>query len=205
MGKKYALILFILLAGAAQARAAGSGLVYKWVSSNEYYAIMPTPVRIHYTGSKVSETAHPWGFGIRAVGDGETVSRTGALQVQVIKIDNRSLDETNTFYIFDLLLGAEFKTAKVQDRRLRFTASALADVGLSNTNFFLAPQLSAGLLYATDLAAETPTGFTCSVFWRPTDIALSDVGNGVSASLRPAVGVKLGYIFEGFWTTKAKE
>ncbi len=205
MGKKYALILIVLLAACpAAARAADGKPVYKWVSANEYYFILPAPQDIYFPGNKDTEVAHPWGLGVRAVGNGERFSRTGALQLQSVKISGRNLPEANSFYILDLLLGLEYMTPKVQDKTLRFTASAVGDIGLSNTDFFLAPVLSAGFLYTTDQAAETPTGLTFSVFYRPTDIALSDVGSGTKATLRPALGVKLGYIFEGFWTTKEK-
>ena len=205
MTRKHTLIFFVLLAaGLSPVWAVESKPVYKWVSANEFYFVLPTPQDLYLPGNKDTTVVHPWGLGFRAVGNGESFSRTGAFQIQNIKATNRSLPESNSFYILDLLLGVEYMTPKVQDKTLRFTASAVGDIGLSNTDFFLAPVLSAGFLYTTDQAAETPTGLTFSVFYRPTDIALSDVGSGTKATLRPALGVKLGYIFEGFWTTKEK-
>lgn len=34
--------------------------------------------------------------------------------------------------------------------------------------------------------------------------ALSNAGGGKASTLKPALGFKIGYIFEGFWTTREK-
>lgn len=178
--------------------------VYKWVSANEFYFILPTPQDLYLPGNKDTAVVHPWGLGFRAVGNGESFSRTGAFQIQNVKATNRSLPESNSFYILDLLLGVEYMTPKVQGKPLRFTASALGDFGLSDTTLFMAPVISAGLLYTTDENASTPTGLTFNIFYRLTDIDLNDVGGGHSGTLNPAIDLKVGYIFEGFWTAKEK-
>jgi len=199
------LILFILLvAGVSQVYAADSKPVYKWVSANEFYFILPTPQDLYLPVNKDTTVVHPWGLGFRAVGNGESFSRTGAFQIQSVQATNRSLPESNSFYILDLLLGVEYMTPKVQSKPLRFTASALGDFGLCDTTLFMAPVISAGLLYTTDENAETPTGLTFNIFYRLTDINLNNVGGGQGGTLNPALGFKVGYIFEGFWTTKEK-
>lgn len=38
-----------------------------------------------------------------------------------------------------------------------------------------------------------------------TDIDLDSVGGGRSGTLKPALGFKVGYIFEGFWAVKEKK
>lgn len=204
MGKTHTLILFVLLAaGLSSVWAAESKPIYSWVSANEFYFILPAPQDMYFPGNKDTTVVHPWGLGIRAVGNGERFSKTGGLQIQQVKVSNRSLPGANTFYIFDFLAGLEYMTPKVQGKPFRFTTSAFGDFGLSN-NFFLAPIISAGLLYTTDEAAATPTGLTFNVFYRPTEIDLDDVGGGKIGRLQPAFGFKVGYIFEGFWTTKEK-
>ena len=204
MGRTHRLIFFILLAaGLTPVLAADSKPVYSWVSANEFYFILPAPQDMYFPGNKDTAVVHPWGLGIRAVGNGERFSKTGGLQIQQVKVSNRSLPDTNTFYIFDFLAGLEYMTPKVQGKPLRFTASVLGDFGLSN-NFFMAPLISAGLLYTTEEAADTPTGLTFNIFYRPTEIDLDDVGGGKSGRLQPALGFKVGYVFEGFWTTKEK-
>ena len=198
------MILFILLAvGLTQAWAAVSKPVYKWVSATEYYFILPMPQEMYFPGNKDTAVVHPWGLGVRAVGNGERFSTAGGLQLQQVKVSNRSLPGANSFYIFEFLAGVEYMTPKVEKKPLRFTASVLGDFGLSN-NFFMAPVISAGLLYTTEEAAGTPTGLTFNVFYRPTEIDLDDVGGGKSGRLQPAFGFKVGYIFKGFWTTKEK-
>lgn len=104
--------------------------VYKWVSANEYYVILPMGQNLDISGGG-NESVEPWGFGFRAVGN-ETISKTGGLQFQGIKVDNPHTGKA-TIYLFDLLLGMVYMAPKVQGRPLRFTASAFADLGLSDT------------------------------------------------------------------------
>lgn len=181
--------------------AAESKPIWKWVSANEYYMVMPTAQTLDISGSG-SENVKPWGFGFRAVGH-ETISKTGGLQFQSVKVDNPRTGK-DTFYIFDLLLGLEYMTPKVQGKPLRFTVQASADLGLSDTTLYAAPMISAGFLYMTNEFADTPTGLTFDIFYRLTDIDLDNVGGGQAGTLKSALGFKLGYIFEGFWTTKEK-
>ena len=203
MGKKYTLMLFILLsAGLSQARAAEAKPVYKWVSANEYYFILPTSQDLSLSGGGDTLSVKPWGFGFRAVGN-ETFSKTGGLQFQSVKVDSARTGR-NTFYLWDLMLGMEYIAPKVQGKPLRFTASAVADLGMSDTTFYAAPVISVGLLYTTVENADTPTGLTFDIYYRLTDIDLDNVGGG-AGTLKPALGFKVGYIFEGFWTTKEKK
>ena len=186
---------------ASFAPAAESKPVYQWVSANEYYFILPAAQNLHIAGNG-TESVKPWGFGLRAVGH-ETISKTGGLQVQSIKVDNPHTGK-DTFYLFDLLLGMQYMTPKAQGKPLRFTAQAYADLGLSDTTLYAAPMISAGLLYTTNELADTPTGFTFDVFYRLIDLDLDNVGGGKAGTLKPALGFKVGYIFEGFWTIKEK-
>jgi hypothetical protein len=203
MGKKSAFVAALLLAVyAVDALAAAPKPVYTWVSANEYYFILPTSQDLAISGAG-TESVKPWGFGFRAVGH-ETFAKTGGLQFQSVKVDSPSTGR-NTFYLWELMLGMEYMAPKVQGKPLRFTASALADLGLSDTTFFVAPLLSAGLLYTTDETALTPTGFTFDIYYRLADIDLDSVGGGRSGTLKPALGFKVGYIFEGFWAVKEKK
>jgi hypothetical protein len=198
------LFLFVALftLATASAYAADPKPVYKWMAANEYYMIMPTAQTLNISGGG-SESVKPWGFGFRAVGNNETISKTGGLQFQSIKVDNPHTGK-DTFYLFDLLLGMEFMTPKVQGKPLRFTAQAFADLGLSNTTLYAAPMISAGFLYTTKELTDTPTGLTFDIFYRPIDLDLDNVGGGKAGTLKPALGIKIGYIFEGFWTIKEK-
>ena len=195
------LVASLLAAFAAGAPAAEPKPVYRWVSANEFYFLLPTSQNLHVSGGE-AESVKPWGFGFRAVGS-DTFSKTGGLQLQSVKVDRPDSGD-DAFYLLDLLLGMEYMAPKVQGKPLRFTASAFADLGLSDTTLYAAPLLSAGLLYTTNEAADTPTGLTFDVYYRLTDIDLDNVGGGKSGTLKPALGFKVGYIFEGFWTTKEK-
>jgi len=201
--KKIAAFAFFALTSAIYANAAETTKpVYKWMAANEYYMIMPTAQTLNISGGG-SESVKPWGFGFRAVGNNETISKTGGLQFQSIKVDNPHTGK-DTFYLFDLLLGMEFMTPKVQGKPLRFTAQAFADLGLSDTTLYAAPMISAGFLYTTKEFTDTPTGLTFDIFYRPIDLDLDNVGGGKAGTLKPALGIKIGYIFEGFWTVKEK-
>lgn len=201
--KKYSALLVLVFAALVPVRAyaAESKPVWKWVSANEYYFILPAAQDLHISGGG-TESVKPWGFGFRAVGN-DTFSKTGGLQFQSIKVNNSSTGK-DTFYLWDLLLGMEYMAPKVQGKSLRFTAAAFADLGLSDTTFYAAPVISAGLLYTTNEFADTPTGLTLDIFYRLTDIDLDNVGSGNAGTLKPALGFKVGYVFEGFWTTKEK-
>ena len=202
MEKKLALTFLLLLsAGAAGLQAADAKPVYKWVSANEYYFLLPTGQDLYLPRNGNTLSVKPWGFGFRAVGH-ETISKTGGLQFQSIKVDTPSTGR-NTFYLWDLMFGMVYIAPKVQGKPLRFTASAVADLGLSDTTLYAAPVLSVGLLYTTVEDAATPTGLTFDIYYRLTDIDLDNVGGG-AGTLKPALGFKMGYIFEGFWTTKEK-
>lgn len=192
--KKLFLMLAALLAWAGPAAAKP---VWSWVSANEYYMILPVSQDLNLSAGG-SEKVKPWGFGLRAVGS-ETVSKTGALQLQSLKADGERV------YLLELLLGLEYLTPKTAGRPLRFKAAAFGDLGLSDNSMFIAPVVSAGLLYTTDEAAATPKGLTFDIFYRLSDIDLDNVGNGRTATLEPSLGFKVGYIFEGFWTVKDKE
>lgn len=200
--KKTIALLVLFFGTVICANAADPKPVYKWVAANEYYMIMPTAQTLSVSGGG-SESVKPWGFGFRAVGNNETISKTGGLQFQSIKVDSSPAGK-DTFYLFDLLLGMEFMTPKVQGKALRFTAQAFADLGLSDTTLYAAPMVSAGLLYTTNDLADTPTGFTFDIFYRLISLDLDNVGDGKAGTLKPALGFKVGYIFEGFWTTKEK-
>ena len=200
--KKTTTILALIFGTLTYASAADPKPVYKWMAANEYYMILPTAQTLNISGGG-SESVKPWGFGFRAVGNNETISKTGGLQFQSIKVDNPHTGK-DTFYLFDLLLGMEFMTPKVQGKPLRFTAQAYADLGLSDTTIYAAPMISAGFLYTTKEFTDTPTGLTFDIFYRLIDLDLDNVGGGKSGTLKPALGVKIGYIFEGFWTVKEK-
>lgn len=203
MKVKHIFIFYVLLATwLSPTLAAESKPAYKWVSANEFYFLLPMAQDLHLPGNGDTESVQPWGFRFRAVGN-ETFSKTGGLQFQSVKVDNPSTGR-NTFYLWEFLLGIEYMTQKGQARPLRFTASAFADLGLSDTKFYAAPVISAGLLYTTGELAETPTGLTFDIFYRLADIDLDDVGGGKAGTLKPSLGFKIGYIFEGFWTTKDK-
>lgn len=200
--KKTIAFLVLVLGAVTCSYAAEPKPAYKWMAANEYYMILPTAQRLSISGGG-SESVKPWGFGFRAVGNNETISKTGGLQFQSIKVDNPHTGK-DTFYLFDLLLGMEFMTPKVQGKPLRFTAQAYADLGMSDTTRYAAPMISAGFLYATKEFTDTPTGLTFDIFYRFIDLDLDNVGGGKSGTLKPALGIKIGYIFEGFWTIKEK-
>jgi len=200
--KRFAL-LFISLAlfGVGQGNCAEAKPLWKWVSANEYYMIMPTAQDLAIAGDG-TESVRPWGLGMRAVGH-ETFSKTAGLQFLSVKVDSPATGKS-TFYMLELLAGMQYTSPKAPGKPLRFTISGLGEFGLSDTTLYAAPMITAGILYTTDEYAITPTGFTFDIFYRPTDIDLDNVGGGRAGTLKSALGIKIGYVFEGFWTVKDK-
>jgi hypothetical protein len=190
--------LLLAAAGPGPAQAAEGKPVWRWAAASELYFIMPAAQKLDIDGGGTA-SVKPWGLGIRAVGS-QPFSRTGGLQLQAIKVDKPATGK-NTFYLLELLLGMQYISPAAEGRPLRFTAAGYADLGLADSTFYAAPVISAGLLYNINSLAETPNGLTFDLYYRLTDIDLDNVGSGRAGTLKPALGFKLGYIFEGFWTT----
>ncbi|MEW5905810.1 MAG: hypothetical protein AB1734_03410 [Elusimicrobiota bacterium] len=195
------LFFIAMFLGSSYSFAATSKPVYEWVSANEYYMILPTAQDLKISGDG-TENVKPWGFGFRAVGH-ETFAKVGGVQLLNVKVDNPATGNSS-FYMLELLAGMQYTSPKKPGKPLRFTASGLGEFGLSDTTLYMAPMLTAGLLYTTDENALTPTGFTFDLYYRLTDIDLDNVGGGRAGTLKSAIGFKIGYIFEGFWRTKQK-
>jgi hypothetical protein len=190
------LALLCAALGAASAQAAPA---WQWVAANELYFIAPAPQTLHISGLG-NTSVNPWGLGFRAVGNG-AFSKTGAVQLQSVKVDKAGAGAT--FYLLDLLLGIQY-LSPAAGRPLRFSAAGYADLGLSDNTFYAAPVLTAGLLYTINPQAATPNGLTFDLYYRLTDLRLDNAGNSRAGTLKPALGFKLGYLFEGFWTIKDK-
>jgi hypothetical protein len=174
--------------------------IYKWFPSNEFYFSAPFSQSIHYPGKTLR--AEAWALGFRAVGNGDGVERTGGLQIQKLTVSNTALGVNGSFYLLELPVGAEYISPKIENKSLRLTAGLLADLGLSDTTLFMAPMLTTGLLYQTS-TEQIPSGLTLSLYYRFASIDLDNAA-GRPGTLRPAAGLKLGYIFEGFWAPKDK-
>lgn len=198
MSKATALALFLCAALAAGQAAAAEQPLFKWVAANECYLLLSAAQNLRISGAGTA-SVKPWGIGFRAVGS-QAFARTGGLQLQSVKVDKPGTGK-DTFYLLDLLLGMQYLSPKTPGRPLRFSAAGYADLGLSDTTFYAAPVLSAGLLYTTSDTADTPTGLTFDIYYRLTDIELDNAGNNRAGTLKPALGFKVGYIFEGFWAT----
>lgn len=194
-----AILLAIAICLPAAAQAAAPAL--KWVSATEGYFTMPFGSQVRYPDNNKTVDTDAWGFGLRAVGNGEGISRTAGLQFERHTASNSGLGVNGTFYLFDFLAGAEYVSPVRSNKPLRFTAGGLIDLGMSDTTFYLAPVLTAGLLYQKNVYDTAPGGFTLTLYYRFTDIDLDNAA-GKAGTLRPALGVRLGYIFEGFWAPK---
>ena len=188
-----ALLLLIL---ATPAAAATPGL--QWVSATEGYFTLPVAQRVHYTANGKTVDADGWGMGLRAVGDGDGLSRTAGLQFERYTVSNGAAGVNGTFYLFDFLIGGEYVSPVRNNKPLRFTAGALADLGMSDTSFYVTPVLTAGLLYQQNVYDTAPGGFALTLYYRLASLDLESAA-GKAGTVRPALGVRLGYTFEGFW------
>ena len=196
--KKILTLLFLLSSVSAHAALPA----YQWFPSNEFYFSAPFSQTIHYPSSNKTSHADAWALGFRAVGNGSGVGKTGGLQIQRLTVNNSAAGVNGSFYLLEMLAGAEYISPKVENKPFRFTAGLLANAGLADTTLFVAPMLTAGLLYQTAFT-QVPSGFSLSFYYRFTDIALNDAG-GAPGTLRPALGFRLGYTFRGFWTHPQK-
>lgn len=186
----------LVLLGLGWPALAADKPVYKWNAANDFYFVLPMPQTILLKGVSRNEVVHPVGMGVRSVGNGERFSPAGGLQFLTAKT---SYDEN--IWLLDVQGGLQYISPLARGP-FRAMASALGGLGISDNTLYFAPYLDFGLLYVTDDEALTPTGFSLNFFWRPTKILLQNAGVGGDAVLRPTLGLRLGYIFEGFWTMK---
>ena len=186
----------LLLPCAASAAMPG----FTWLPANELYFTAPLKQTIIYSQDGITPYAGTWGFGYRVLGDGQGITKTAAAQIQRVTASN-NFGVAGTFTLLDFLAGAEYIFPPKNKSPLRFTASALADLGFGGDTLFMAPMLTAGALYRLNPAATGPDGLSFTVYYRFTDITL-DKALGQSVTLRAALGFRIGYVFPSFWSPK---
>lgn len=197
----YRRILILLLAfapAAASAAAKGSGQI--WKPSGETYFLLPVNQDIYYPADDREVRAGAWGFGYRLTGGREGVSRTAALQLQLVSARDAAIGVDGSFYLVEIMGGGEYISPQSRNK-LRFTASAMADFGFAGGDLFLAPMLTVGALYQVSNLHDQPSGPHLSLFCRLTEIHVGDAA-GRTGKLRPVAGLRLGYAFPGFWGRK---
>lgn len=192
-------LALVLLLPAAAAATPMPG--YTWFPAGEAYFLAPFRQAVNFPAGGNTRTAQTWGFGYRALGDGEGVNRTGGLQFERVTVGNKYLRAQGAVTVWEAPIGAEYISARYKDTRLRFTAAGLADIGLCDNTFFIAPMLTAGLLLQDREGTSLPHGWTLTLYYRFNDAKLDNV-KGEEALLRPALGFRLGYAFPGFWQPK---
>lgn len=195
-----AVLALTLLFSAVIAQAATKKPVQTWEPSGETYFVLPLGQDIYYPANDRKVSADAWGFGYRLLGSKEGVSRTAALQLQRVSARNAAIGVDGGFYMLEVMAGGEFISAQSASK-LRFTASAMADFGFAGGDLFMAPVLTLGALYQVKNEYDQPSGLHLSLFYRLTEIHVGDAA-GRTGKLKPAIGLRLGYAFPGFWLTK---
>lgn len=194
---KLIFILLSIIAFTNFSKAIEKKSEYKWVSAKDLSLILPINTKLHIKDSKENESLNSFGLSFMGIGN-ETVSKTGGFRIEAFKVDN-NLTGKNTFYLFEFLFGVKYLSQK-SDKSIKPVLSVLGNLGMSSSrDFFIMPELNVGFLYSKDFLAETPKGFIFEVFYKPFQTYISDAGNNKSGDLKPFVGIKLGYVFEGFW------
>jgi len=191
------LVLLAVLAAPVGLWAAMPG--YSWYPANELYFTVPVKQTIHYSEGGRTRNADAWGFGYRVVGDGQGVNTTSAFQLQRVTAGNSTARVNTALTFFDLLTGVEYNFTN-KNRPLHFSVAALVNLGFCEPTPYMAPMLTGSVLYRTN-AATTAENLILTFYYRLTDVALASV-DGQAAILRPALGLRLGYIFQGFWGPK---
>lgn len=194
-------VLILLLALApVTAQAATKKPEQRWEPSGETYFVLPLNQDIYYPANDRKVSADAWGFGYRFLGNREGVSRTAGMQLQRVSARNAAIGVDGSFYMLEIMAGGEFISAQ-SDSKLRFTASAMADFGFAGGDLFMAPVLTLGALYQVKSLYDQPSGLHLSLFYRLTEVHIGDAA-GKTGKLKPAIGLRLGYAFPGFWGTK---
>lgn len=184
----------LLLPGTAAAAMPG----YNWVQSQELYLSLPYRQSVSYPTMGQEKYADTWGFGFRTSGDGEGVSRTAGFQVQRVTVSHSLAGAAGTATFFEVPLGAEYIGAPYKKTRYRFTGSLLALLGMCRDSYYMAPMITVGVISQKDISRKAPEGLSLSLYYRLTDVEIDNLA-GQNGMLRPAYGVRLGYVFKGFW------
>lgn len=189
--------VLVLLGLGAPALAADKP-VYRWNAANDFYFIAPMPQTVFLKSISRNEVLHPVGLGLRSVGNGERFSPSGGVQFQTAQTSY-----SQNIWLLDVQGGVQYLSPLARGP-FRAMASVLGGLGVSDNTLYFAPTLDVGVLYVTDDEALTPTGLALNFYWRPTKILLHNASVGGDAVLRPAIGLRLGYVFEGFWALRDK-
>lgn len=199
MEKKHTLILlFVLLAAniSGLAQAAQDEPRYKYGPPFELYFILPVPQQVYFPGRKETAQVAPWGLGFGAIKTWTNVFGFAGLQIQRFSFKDRSLPESNSFYLYEMPLGLEYMSPLIQEMPLHFTASISGDLGMTSyDDIFLAPVVSAGLFYELEPGEVGSSGVSFTFYYRFTEIDLNDL----DGRLQPGLGFKIGYAFSGSW------
>ncbi len=170
-----------------------------WEPAGETYFVLPLDQRVYYPANDREVSAGAWGFGYRLPVGREGVSRSAALQLQRLSVRNTAIGVDGGFYLLEILAGGEY-ISHPNPAKFRLTASVMADFGLAGGDLFMAPMLTLGTLYQVKSEYDQPSGPHLSLFYRLTEVHMGDAA-GRAGKLRPAIGLRLGYAFPGFWTT----
>jgi hypothetical protein len=186
--------LLLLLPGLAAAAMPG----YNWVQSQELYMSLPYRQSVSYPTMGQEKYADTWGFGFRTSGDGEGLSRTAGFQVQRVTVSHGPAGVNDTATFFEVPLGAEYISTPYKKTKYRFTGSLLALLGMCRDSYYMAPMVTVGVISQKDISRRVPEGLSLSLYYRLTDIEIDNLA-GQNGMLRPAYGLRLGYVFKGFW------
>ncbi len=179
-------------------------VVYLWNYPQNFYFILPTASKLKFPSENLIKTINQWGVGFTTVG-WEKMSLITGIELKGARIKVKY--DSGNFYIVNLLLGFKYIFPK-ENRKFWVTSSLVGEFGLSGSNLFAAPVFSVGLIYPQKnivepiYSSQVINGFSFELFLRPVELEFDNACCNKKGVLKPQLGIKAGYIFEGFWSQK---
>ncbi|MEF3280564.1 MAG: hypothetical protein K6357_06325 [Elusimicrobiota bacterium] len=198
------LLFLILFPNLVFADKKPENIKYQWNYPVNTYFILPTTLRLEIASQNETKKINQWGFGFSSIG-WEGFSMVTGLELKGARVELKN-DSTN-FYIFDLILGVKYILPETK-RRFWITSSFAGEFGVSGSNVFITQVISAGIILPNKniiepiYSSNVINGFSIDIFYTPFEIDFDEFIDGNKAILKPHLGIKFGYIFEGFWTQK---
>lgn len=169
---------------------------YKWYDSSLFYFNVPVNERLEF--SQKDKKIHPFGAGFQIINPYSVISKTFAFEIEYADTGKSINIKEDNLWMLTLKYGLTYISDKKENKKFSFISSVFADLGLANEKVFFTPEFSAGFLYFTnDYNRES---FVFSLFYRPFKINTGTLSGYNDVKIKPVLGIRAGYLFEGFWS-----
>ena len=169
---------------------------YTWHNSTIVYFNLPFKRTLKFPSNK-GKNIYPWGTGFRIIEPYSRISKTFSFEIEYSNIEADNTIGDDNLWVLTLKYGISYNQQPKERQKYSFTSSILANLGFINEKLFFTPEFLAGIMYFTnDYNRES---CVLSMFYRPIKINIGRLSGYNNVRISPQFGVRVGYLFEGFW------